>query len=68
MVDRFQEIKNKVSLQIIINYVLYVILVPTVAPENVKVYVQNWTLAEVSWDAVPLSTVQGRLNGYKVLT
>uniref|UniRef100_A0A8C2EZZ3 Neural cell adhesion molecule L1 n=1 Tax=Cyprinus carpio TaxID=7962 RepID=A0A8C2EZZ3_CYPCA len=62
----FQEIKNKVSLQIIINYVLYVILVPTVAPENVKVYVQNWTLAEVSWDAVPLSTVQGRLNGYKV--
>uniref|UniRef100_A0A8C2HJW3 Neural cell adhesion molecule L1 n=1 Tax=Cyprinus carpio TaxID=7962 RepID=A0A8C2HJW3_CYPCA len=57
---------NKVSLQIIINYVLYVILVPTVAPENVKVYVQNWTLAEVSWDAVPLSTVQGRLNGYKV--
>uniref|UniRef100_A0A8C2EYQ6 Neural cell adhesion molecule L1 n=1 Tax=Cyprinus carpio TaxID=7962 RepID=A0A8C2EYQ6_CYPCA len=66
MVDRFQEIKNKVSLQIIINYVLYVILVPTVAPENVKVYVQNWTLAEVSWDAVPLSTVQGRLNGYKV--
>uniref|UniRef100_A0A8C1J627 Neuronal cell adhesion molecule a n=1 Tax=Cyprinus carpio TaxID=7962 RepID=A0A8C1J627_CYPCA len=39
---------------------------PTVAPENVKVYVQNWTLAEVSWDAVPLSTVQGRLNGYKV--
>uniref|UniRef100_A0A8C2F010 Neural cell adhesion molecule L1 n=1 Tax=Cyprinus carpio TaxID=7962 RepID=A0A8C2F010_CYPCA len=40
--------------------------IPTVAPENVKVYVQNWTLAEVSWDAVPLSTVQGRLNGYKV--
>uniref|UniRef100_A0A673M3F4 Neuronal cell adhesion molecule-like n=1 Tax=Sinocyclocheilus rhinocerous TaxID=307959 RepID=A0A673M3F4_9TELE len=39
---------------------------PTVAPENVKVSVQNGTVAEVSWDAVPLSTVQGRLNGYKV--
>uniref|UniRef100_A0A672JV22 Neural cell adhesion molecule L1 n=1 Tax=Sinocyclocheilus grahami TaxID=75366 RepID=A0A672JV22_SINGR len=38
---------------------------PTVAPENVKVSVQNGTVAEVSWDAVPLSTVQGRLNGYK---
>uniref|UniRef100_A0A8C2G025 Neuronal cell adhesion molecule a n=1 Tax=Cyprinus carpio TaxID=7962 RepID=A0A8C2G025_CYPCA len=39
---------------------------PTVAPENVKVSVQNGTMAEVSWDAVPLSTVRGRLNGYKV--
>uniref|UniRef100_A0A671MTN4 Neuronal cell adhesion molecule-like n=1 Tax=Sinocyclocheilus anshuiensis TaxID=1608454 RepID=A0A671MTN4_9TELE len=39
---------------------------PTVAPENVKVSVLNGTVAEVSWDAVPLSTVQGRLNGYKV--
>uniref|UniRef100_A0A671MQ32 Neuronal cell adhesion molecule-like n=1 Tax=Sinocyclocheilus anshuiensis TaxID=1608454 RepID=A0A671MQ32_9TELE len=38
---------------------------PTVAPENVKVSVLNGTVAEVSWDAVPLSTVQGRLNGYK---
>ncbi|XP_059361120.1 neuronal cell adhesion molecule-like isoform X9 [Carassius carassius] len=39
---------------------------PTMAPENVKVSVQNGTMAVVSWDAVPLSTVQGRLNGYKV--
>uniref|UniRef100_A0A8C1YD25 Neuronal cell adhesion molecule a n=1 Tax=Cyprinus carpio TaxID=7962 RepID=A0A8C1YD25_CYPCA len=39
---------------------------PTVAPENVKVSVQNGTVAEVRWDAVPLSTVRGRLNGYKV--
>uniref|UniRef100_A0A673HMR6 Neural cell adhesion molecule L1 n=1 Tax=Sinocyclocheilus rhinocerous TaxID=307959 RepID=A0A673HMR6_9TELE len=39
---------------------------PNVAPENVKVSVQNGTVAEVRWDAVPLSTVQGRLNGYKV--
>ncbi|XP_073694840.1 neuronal cell adhesion molecule a isoform X8 [Garra rufa] len=39
---------------------------PTVAPENLKVSVQNGTLAEVYWDAVPLSTVRGRLNGYKV--
>ncbi|KAK7149745.1 hypothetical protein R3I94_009148 [Phoxinus phoxinus] len=39
---------------------------PTVAPENVQVSVQNVTVAEVRWDAVPLSTVQGRLKGYKV--
>ncbi|XP_039524075.1 neuronal cell adhesion molecule a isoform X18 [Pimephales promelas] len=39
---------------------------PTVAPENVQVSVQNGTIAEVRWDAVPLSTVQGRLKGYKV--
>ncbi|XP_056100451.1 neuronal cell adhesion molecule a isoform X13 [Rhinichthys klamathensis goyatoka] len=39
---------------------------PTVAPENVQVSVQNGTVAEVRWDAVPLSTVQGRLKGYKV--
>ncbi|XP_050963338.1 neuronal cell adhesion molecule a isoform X8 [Labeo rohita] len=39
---------------------------PTKAPENLKVSVQNGTVAEVHWDAVPLSTVQGRLNGYKV--
>ncbi|XP_059367033.1 neuronal cell adhesion molecule a isoform X11 [Carassius carassius] len=39
---------------------------PTVAPENLKVSVQSGTVAEVHWDAVPLSTVRGRLNGYKV--
>ncbi|XP_043092875.1 neuronal cell adhesion molecule a isoform X11 [Puntigrus tetrazona] len=39
---------------------------PTVAPENVRVSAQNGTMAEVLWDAVPLSTVRGRLNGYKV--
>ncbi|XP_067247932.1 neuronal cell adhesion molecule a isoform X7 [Chanodichthys erythropterus] len=39
---------------------------PTVAPENIEVSVQNGTVAEVRWDAVPLSTVQGRLKGYKV--
>ncbi|XDV24917.1 hypothetical protein PO909_028941 [Leuciscus waleckii] len=39
---------------------------PTVAPENIQVSVQNVTVAEVRWDAVPLSTVQGRLKGYKV--
>ncbi len=63
---------NIVPLQIAIKkiYILYifVILVPTVAPEKVEVSVQNGTVAEVRWDAVPLSTVQGRLNGYKVLT
>lgn len=36
------------------------------APENLQVSVQNGTVAEVRWDAVPLSTVQGRLKGYKV--
>ncbi|XP_058629282.1 neuronal cell adhesion molecule a isoform X11 [Onychostoma macrolepis] len=39
---------------------------PTVAPEKVEVTVQNGTVAEVHWDAVPFSTVRGRLNGYKV--
>ncbi|XP_052410609.1 neuronal cell adhesion molecule isoform X8 [Carassius gibelio] len=39
---------------------------PTVAPENLKVSVQSGTVAEVHWDAVPLSTVRGRLHGYKV--
>lgn len=46
---------------------VFVISVPTVAPENIQVSVQNGTVAEVRWDAVPLSTVQGRLKGYKVL-
>lgn len=45
----------------------FVISAPTVAPENIEVSVQNGTVAEVRWDAVPLSTVQGRLKGYKVL-
>lgn len=46
---------------------VFVISAPTVAPENIKVSVQNGTVAEVRWDAVPLSTVRGRLKGYKVL-
>ncbi|XP_051974377.1 neuronal cell adhesion molecule-like isoform X5 [Xyrauchen texanus] len=39
---------------------------PNVAPENIQVSVQNGTEAEVRWEAVPPSTVRGRLKGYKV--
>ncbi|XP_057179590.1 neuronal cell adhesion molecule a isoform X2 [Triplophysa rosa] len=39
---------------------------PTVAPENMQVLVQSGSVAEIRWDAIPLSTVRGRLKGYKV--
>ncbi|NXU73136.1 NRCAM protein, partial [Oreotrochilus melanogaster] len=40
--------------------------VPMVAPGNVQVFVINSTLAKVHWDPVPLKTVRGHLQGYKV--
>ncbi|XP_068853649.1 neuronal cell adhesion molecule isoform X3 [Aphelocoma coerulescens] len=39
---------------------------PMVAPGNVQVHVINSTLARVHWDPVPLKTVRGHLQGYKV--
>nr|XP_025973471.1 neuronal cell adhesion molecule isoform X18 [Dromaius novaehollandiae] len=39
---------------------------PMVAPGNVQVHVLNSTLAKVHWDPVPLKTVRGHLQGYKV--
>ncbi|XP_053496981.1 neuronal cell adhesion molecule a isoform X2 [Ictalurus furcatus] len=39
---------------------------PVAAPENVRVQVQNSTLAEVHWDPVPPTLVRGRLQGYRV--
>ncbi|XP_071589727.1 neuronal cell adhesion molecule isoform X25 [Heliangelus exortis] len=39
---------------------------PMVAPGNVQVFVINSTLAKVHWDPVPLKTVRGHLQGYKV--
>ncbi|XP_030335118.1 neuronal cell adhesion molecule isoform X28 [Strigops habroptila] len=39
---------------------------PMVAPGNVQVHVINSTLAKVHWDPVPLKTVRGHLQGYKV--
>lgn len=53
---------NKINLMSV-----FVISVPTVAPENMQVSVQSGTEAEIRWDAIPLSTVRGRLKGYKVL-
>lgn len=41
-------------------------LVPMVAPGNVHVTVVNSTLAEVHWDPVPLKSVRGHLQGYRV--
>lgn len=37
-----------------------------VAPGNVHVNVVNSTLAEVHWDPVPLKSVRGHLQGYRV--
>jgi len=42
--------------------------VPMVAPGNVQVHVINSTLAKVHWDPVPVKTVRGHLQGYKVST
>ncbi|XP_072187068.1 neuronal cell adhesion molecule isoform X28 [Excalfactoria chinensis] len=39
---------------------------PMVAPGNVQVHVINSTLAKVHWDPVPLKSVRGHLQGYKV--
>nr|XP_044991536.1 neuronal cell adhesion molecule isoform X37 [Jaculus jaculus] len=39
---------------------------PMVAPGNVRVSVVNSTLAEVHWDPVPLKSIRGHLQGYRV--
>ncbi|XP_040199794.1 neuronal cell adhesion molecule isoform X27 [Rana temporaria] len=39
---------------------------PMVAPGNVEVEVINATLAKVQWDSVPLTSVRGHLQGYRV--
>lgn len=39
---------------------------PLSAPDSVQVMVHNSTLAEVHWEPVPLPSVQGKLEGYKV--
>ncbi|XP_068132651.1 neuronal cell adhesion molecule isoform X25 [Hyperolius riggenbachi] len=39
---------------------------PMVAPGNVEVEVINATLVRVQWDSVPLTTVRGHLQGYRV--
>ncbi|XP_012576341.1 PREDICTED: neuronal cell adhesion molecule isoform X11 [Condylura cristata] len=39
---------------------------PMVAPGNVRVSVVNSTLAEVHWDSVPLKSIRGHLQGYRI--
>uniref|UniRef100_A0A8C5GP91 Neural cell adhesion molecule L1 n=1 Tax=Gouania willdenowi TaxID=441366 RepID=A0A8C5GP91_GOUWI len=39
---------------------------PLSAPESVEVNVHNSTLAEVKWERVSLSSVRGKLQGYKM--
>ncbi|XP_074554666.1 neuronal cell adhesion molecule-like isoform X2 [Halichoeres trimaculatus] len=39
---------------------------PLTAPDSVQVMVHNSTLAEVHWEPVPLPSVRGKLQGYKV--
>ncbi|XP_078199311.1 neuronal cell adhesion molecule isoform X22 [Callithrix jacchus] len=39
---------------------------PMVAPGNVQVNVVNSTLAEVHWDPVPLKSIRGHLQGYRI--
>ncbi|KAM5170644.1 neuronal cell adhesion molecule isoform 1-T1 [Mantella aurantiaca] len=39
---------------------------PMVAPGNVEVEVINATLAKVQWDSVPVTSVRGHLQGYRV--
>ncbi|XP_055974667.1 neuronal cell adhesion molecule isoform X29 [Sorex fumeus] len=39
---------------------------PMVAPGNVHVNVVNSTLAEVQWDPVPLKSIRGHLQGYRI--
>lgn len=47
-------------------YLFFYTTVPVAAPENVRVLVQNSTLAEVHWDPVSPELVRGRLQGYRV--
>lgn len=42
------------------------VAVPLSAPDSVQILVHNSTLAEVRWEPVPLPSVQGKLQGYKV--
>lgn len=42
-------------------------LVPSSAPDSLQVMVHNSMLAEVHWEPVPVSSVRGKLQGYKVL-
>ncbi|XP_063783380.1 neuronal cell adhesion molecule isoform X11 [Pseudophryne corroboree] len=39
---------------------------PMIAPGNVEVDVINTTLVKVQWDSVPLTSVRGHLQGYRV--
>ncbi|XP_051001404.1 neuronal cell adhesion molecule isoform X24 [Acomys russatus] len=39
---------------------------PMAAPGNVRVGVVNSTLAEVHWDPVPLKSIRGHLQGYRI--
>ncbi|XP_030404852.1 neuronal cell adhesion molecule isoform X20 [Gopherus evgoodei] len=39
---------------------------PMVAPGSVQVHIVNSTLAKVHWDPVPLKTVRGHLQGYRI--
>uniref|UniRef100_A0A8C3SFX6 Neuronal cell adhesion molecule n=1 Tax=Chelydra serpentina TaxID=8475 RepID=A0A8C3SFX6_CHESE len=39
---------------------------PMVAPGNVQVHTVNSTLAKVHWDPIPLKTVRGHLQGYRI--
>ncbi|XP_036774857.2 neuronal cell adhesion molecule isoform X15 [Manis pentadactyla] len=39
---------------------------PMVAPGNVRVNVVNSTLAEVRWEPVPLKSIRGHLQGYRI--
>ncbi|XP_062373436.1 neuronal cell adhesion molecule a [Sardina pilchardus] len=39
---------------------------PSAAPASVKVEAGNDTIAEVTWEPVPMATVHGKLQGYKV--
>ncbi|KAG9490213.1 hypothetical protein GDO78_005869 [Eleutherodactylus coqui] len=39
---------------------------PMVAPSNVEVDVINTTLAKVRWESVPLTSIRGHLQGYRV--
>lgn len=58
-----QEIQNNIGTSILPPSLS---LVPMVAPGNVHVTVVNSTLAEVHWDQVPLKSVRGHLQGYRV--
>lgn len=46
---------------------LSIFAVPASAPDRVRVLVHNSTLAEIHWEPVSASRVNGRLQGYKVV-